>query len=276
VSKRRRGRRTQPFSPPAPRPPVDVTPPSVTAAPPSAGFDALPVTTPSALAAPVPSAFDPVVSSVEITKPSPVLSRLLDAWPHLVLREATVAVVVTALVLALALLVEAPLAGLAAPALPDNPEKAPWYFVGMQEMVSYSAWSGAVLFPLALAVGLLLLPLIDRRGQRTGRWFADVGWPIALCSLLAGALTAATGLTWWESGAVRPVALNPAALTLLAALVAAGLGYAVRRRWCASGIALSAVLVGAYVVFTLVGALCRGPSWQFFWPWQSWPSGGPL
>ena len=37
--------------------------------------------------------------------------------------------------------------------------------------------------------------------------------------------------------------------------------------------ALTALAV-AYLVFVLVGALCRGPGWQFLWPWQPWPEVG--
>ncbi|MBN2359631.1 MAG: hypothetical protein JXR83_09250 [Deltaproteobacteria bacterium] len=250
--------------------------PSVTS-PPAPPQPQLEVTKPAAVAPPAlasAEAFDPVPSQVEITKPSPVLPRLVDAWPHLVLREATLAIALCALVIAIAFAVDAPLAGLASPTQPDNPEKAPWYFVGMQEMVSYSARSGAVLFPLALVAGLLLLPLIDRRGERTGRWFADSGWPIALVSALVGAAVAGLGLALWESAAIGARVLDPATLVLIAGALAAAAGLAVRRRWSAGGVALVAVLIGAYLVFTVVGVWCRGPSWQFFWPWQPWTGGG--
>jgi len=237
------------------------------------GFDLLPVTQPSGAAAPN-SAFDPLPSLTEITKPTPQLSRLVDAWPHLAIREAVLAIAVSALAIAMAFIVDAPLAGLASPTQPDNPEKAPWYFVGMQEMVSYSAWSGAVLFPLALLIGLLLLPLLDRRGARTGRWFADAGWPIALIAPLVGAFVAASGLALWLGGATRVIGLDPATLVLIVGALAALLAGLGQRRWSAAGVALLALLLGAYLVFTLVGGCCRGPAWQFFWPWQPWDGGG--
>lgn len=237
------------------------------------GFDLLPVTQPRGLA-PATSPFDPVLSSTEVTKPTPVLPRWVDAWPHLALREAVLAIGVTALVIGLAFVVDAPLAGLASPTQPDNPEKAPWYFVGMQEMVSYSALSGAVLFPLALLLGLLLLPLLDRRGGRPGRGLADAGWALALLSALTGVAAAIGGLALWLAGASRRLGLDPAALVLIAGTLLALVAGVQRRRWSAAGVALVATLLGAYLVFTLVGGLCRGPSWQFFWPWQPWDGGG--
>jgi quinol-cytochrome oxidoreductase complex cytochrome b subunit len=218
--------------------------------------------------------FDQLSSELEITKRSPAMPRLVDAWPHLVLREAALAIALVALLVTIATVVDAPLAGPASPTQPDNPEKAPWYFIGMQEMVSYSAWSGAVLFPLLLLVGLLLFPLLDRRGEHTGRWFADVGWPMALCSALAGILVAGCGLALWESGIPSLRVLDPAALVLVVSILMAVAGSVVRRRWSAGGAVLVAVLLGGYLLFTVVGIWCRGPFWQFYWPWQPWVAGG--
>ncbi|NIQ96371.1 MAG: cytochrome B6, partial [Desulfuromonadales bacterium] len=96
----------------------------------------------------------------------------LPAAPWLFRAEAAVALSTLALLLALALAVDAPLSERADPAHPPNPAKAPWYFVGVQEMVSHSALIGGVVVPLVLALLLLLAPLLDRSSSPGGFWLA--------------------------------------------------------------------------------------------------------
>ncbi len=165
-------------------------------------------------------------------------STLVSSWPGLFVRELTVVLALSALLLLLALLVEAPLGPLASPTEPDNPEKAPWYFVGVQEMVSYSASSGVLLFPAALVVALLLIPMVERRGSRTGLWFADSGAALALLAALAGAGTSALGLWLWETGRLSQSGLDPALLLLVTAVVLASLALWRRRSLHAAGVAL--------------------------------------
>jgi quinol-cytochrome oxidoreductase complex cytochrome b subunit len=94
------------------------------------------------------------------------------SWPHLVFRELILFLVVMAVVLFLAIFWNAPLEEFANPIHPPNPAKAPWYFLGLQELVSYSAFWGGVVVPGLLVTALLLLPYIDRRRLGVGRWFA--------------------------------------------------------------------------------------------------------
>ena len=53
-----------------------------------------------------------------------------------------------------------------------NPSKAPWYFLGLQEMVSYSAFWGGIGVPGLMVALLLVVPYIDRGTKGVGRWFA--------------------------------------------------------------------------------------------------------
>ena len=55
---------------------------------------------------------------------------------------------------------------------PPNPAKAPWYFLGLQEMVSYSAFWGGVGIPTMFVLLLLAAPYLDRRPAGVGKWFA--------------------------------------------------------------------------------------------------------
>ena len=94
------------------------------------------------------------------------------SWPHLIFRELLLFLLVVAAVLFLAVFWNAPLEELANPVHPPNPAKAPWYFLGLQELVSYSAFWGGVVVPGVLVVALVLLPYLDRNRKGVGRWFA--------------------------------------------------------------------------------------------------------
>ncbi len=66
----------------------------------------------------------------------------------------------------------APLEEMADPTRTPNPAKAPWYFLGLQELVHYSALIGGVVVPTLLVALLLVLPYVDRDPHGSGRWFA--------------------------------------------------------------------------------------------------------
>ena len=101
-----------------------------------------------------------------------VPSQEVFAWPHLLLREVLLFVGTFAVVLLLSLLFNAPLEEVANPVHPPNPAKAPWYFLGLQELVAHSAFLGGVLIPGILVSLLFLLPYLDRNPAGVGRWFA--------------------------------------------------------------------------------------------------------
>jgi quinol-cytochrome oxidoreductase complex cytochrome b subunit len=94
------------------------------------------------------------------------------SWPHLVFRELLLLLLVIAAVLFLAIFWNAPLEEKANPIHPPNPAKAPWYFLGLQELVSYSAFWGGVVVPGLLVTALILLPYFDHKRKGVGRWFA--------------------------------------------------------------------------------------------------------
>ena len=88
---------------------------------------------------------------------------LVMVWPHLLVRHAVVAVGVLLLVLILAILFDAPLREVANPFETPNPEKAPWYFAALQELLShFHPFVAGVLVPGAVVIGLIALPYIDR------------------------------------------------------------------------------------------------------------------
>ena len=94
------------------------------------------------------------------------------AWPHLLYRELLVTLAVIVALHVISLLFMAPLESIADPTRTPNPAKAPWYFLGLQELVHYSAFVGGVLVPTLIVLALVVLPYVDRQPHGVGRWFA--------------------------------------------------------------------------------------------------------
>ncbi len=94
------------------------------------------------------------------------------SWPDLLTAELFVFVITLVGVLVLSLMFNAPLEEPVNVMHPPNPAKAPWYFLGLQEMVSYSAFWGGIGIPTVEVVILFLLPYLDRKKVGIGRWFA--------------------------------------------------------------------------------------------------------
>jgi quinol-cytochrome oxidoreductase complex cytochrome b subunit len=91
--------------------------------------------------------------------------------PILFKAELAVGLLTLSFLLVLSFLIDAPLSGRADPLRPPNPAKAPWYFVGIQEMVSHSALVGGIVVPLFIGLFLVLCPVLDRSRLPGGKWF---------------------------------------------------------------------------------------------------------
>lgn len=95
----------------------------------------------------------------------------LPSWPHLVYREFIVGLLTTAALLLLSLVANAPLEPLADPSRTPNPAKAPWYFLGVQELAHWSAFWGGVFVPALTVAALCALPYFDRHLDGVGQYF---------------------------------------------------------------------------------------------------------
>lgn len=93
----------------------------------------------------------------------------VHTWPHLVRIEFLIAVLTFVLLLVWSLFIDAPLEEPANPAKTPNPSKAPWYFLGLQEMLVYfDPWMAGVVLPSLILVGLMLIPFIDVNPKGNG------------------------------------------------------------------------------------------------------------
>jgi hypothetical protein len=86
----------------------------------------------------------------------------VPVWPHLVMRETIAAIIAVILLLGLSMFVDAPLEEIADPFFSMNPSKAPWYFLGLQELLVYfTPWIAGVAIPVLVIIGLMAIPYID-------------------------------------------------------------------------------------------------------------------
>ena len=90
-------------------------------------------------------------------------------WPDLVYTEMLCMVILTIVLVAWSILLPAPIEQPANPADSPNPSKAPWYFLGLQEMLVYfDPWLAGVVFPTLIIVGLMAIPYIDVNPKGNG------------------------------------------------------------------------------------------------------------
>ncbi len=125
-----------------------------------------------------------VVKGKEPKVDEPV-DQMVFAWPKLIVREVVLFMLVLAAVSLVAVWFDAPLEGPANPAEPENPAKAPWYFVGLQELTSYHGFIGGVAIPGALVLLAMIVPyveiafevLMNKKIRGSGVWFSRYRWP---------------------------------------------------------------------------------------------------
>jgi len=104
-----------------------------------------------------------VVDRESVTEAARPVDDTVFTWPHLLVRHVVVALGTAAVVLGLAVSFSAPLRGLANPNVTPEPAKAPWYFAGLQELLSrFDPLVAGILVPAGGVLVLLLLPYIDR------------------------------------------------------------------------------------------------------------------
>jgi hypothetical protein len=90
-------------------------------------------------------------------------------WPDLVFSEFICMVLLTVIMVVWSIALRAPLEEPANPALAPNPSKAPWYFLGLQEMLVYfDPWLAGVVLPGLIIVGLMAIPYIDTNPKGNG------------------------------------------------------------------------------------------------------------
>jgi quinol-cytochrome oxidoreductase complex cytochrome b subunit len=202
--------------------------------------------------------------------------------PNLILRELVVALILIAFVLAFSVAFDAPLDTKANPGLSPNPTKAPWYFVGLQEiLLHFHPLFALLIIPAVMLLGLLSIPYVDYRFNTAGVWFASSkGRRMALVTVMAATVLTPLGIltdeyvvhfAGWLPG-TPPVLSNgllPAIVCLAVLIAFYGL---MKKRYAASNNELIQsvfiLFVVAFIVLTITGVWFRGEEMGLKWPWR--------
>lgn len=214
----------------------------------------------------------------------------VHVWPHLVSIELVGALIYLIALTLMSIFVKAPLFDIANPELTPNPSKAPWYFLGLQELLlhMHPALAGVVV-PTAVLVLLGAIPYIDRSRAGTGIWFSGPkGWPITKFSFIytsvwnLGLILLDEYLPAGEGahgiGPLLELYGVPAAITdifiplVFMTFIPWSLAVIVKRRWNANTreimIALYTFFFASFILLTVIGTAFRGHSMQLMWPWE--------
>jgi hypothetical protein len=149
-------------------------------------------------------------------RPVPTASseRFELTWPYFMYTVVLCFLLTTIALWVWSMAIPAPLEPLADPNKTPNPSKAPWYFVGLQELLVYfDPWIAGVMLPTLIIVGLMAIPYIDRNPHGIGEYnYKDRKFAVIVFSI---------GMAFW-------------------------------------------------FILIIVGYFFRGPSWEWYWPWESW------
>jgi stalled ribosome alternative rescue factor ArfA len=138
-------------------------------APATAAVPAAAAPAPAAAAATIPKGVRPqrlltVVKAKAIQQVKTTPSDKVSTWPHLLLIEFVALLAITALLIVMSVVIQAPLLEAANANVTPNPSKAPWYFLGLQELLTYfdPQIAGVTVPTIIGLIGFMAIPYIDR------------------------------------------------------------------------------------------------------------------
>ncbi len=192
--------------------------------------------------------------------------------PHLLMRELAVGLTVIAVVMLLATLFDAPLGAPANPGMSPNPAKAPWYFMGFQELqIHLEPLIAVVILPTLGALALMFLPYLRFDREMSGPWFLSktgrtTGALAAMVALIVTPLLVLIDEFWLQQvGGAGWIAV-----AVVAALIAV-FAFAVKKSFGPEKAeivqALFILFLVAFAILTITGVWFRGPGMALVWPW---------
>ena len=192
----------------------------------------------------------------------------LMTYPHLLIREAIAFQVLVIAMVLVALFWDAPLEQLANPLLTPNPAKAPWYFLGLQELLHFfPPFVAGILIPTLVVIGLVVIPYFNVNIEGAPIWSRPArNLRVVLITIFA-LLAFLAGFDAWT-------------IFVPTAIVAAFLVFSYTARAGEKGFLPSLArkpiswwvmtwYISVALCLTVVGTFFRGPGWSWVWPWRT-------
>ena len=206
-------------------------------------------------------------------------TRYVDTVPELVVRELVFALGLIAFVFLFSIFFDAPMMNKANPAYSPNPAKAPWYFMGIQElMLHFHPVFAVLIIPLLAVTALFLIPWIGYTKKTPGKWFhsrqgkflsarsAAAGGLFTVIAVIAGEFLVkpetwlATAPTILTEGII-PVVVNGSLIFLVLYLLWRKKELSTTEKV----FSLASFFTAAYLVLLVAGQWFRGPGMDLGW-----------
>jgi len=194
----------------------------------------------------------------------------IQTYPEVLFRAMVAIEVLTITLVGVALLFNAPLEGIADPSHTPNPAKAPWYFLGLQEMLHYfPPVVAGVLVPTLVVIGLIVIPYFNINVEAEGVFLKDRKRRILIFYVIAAALS--LFLLFFDVYVALVPTLIVAGFMALAAQSSPQSPSAFRRYLTAKPLSfwIMTWFLFELAVLTAVGTFFRGPGWSWVLPWRS-------
>lgn len=203
------------------------------------------------------------------------------AFPIVAILEMLLSLGVGLFLLFLSLMINAPLEEIANPNQTTDPAKAPWYFMGLQEMLEHGHPTlMAVILPALMVLFVLAIPYIDNSPTGAGRWFTSergkkIARNTALYAMVVMPLFILLDNFFTPRELLRGIVPDLVAQVVIPVMILGGLVLLpllvlMRSKPTAREVVLVAftMLFVSAIIFTLTGFLFRGPGFELYAPWN--------
>lgn len=190
-------------------------------------------------------------------------------YPHLLLREAIALEILVIAMVVIALFWDAPLEQLANPLLTPNPAKAPWYFLGLQELLHFfPPFVAGIVIPTLVVLALVVIPYFNVNVEGEPLWSRRPSRNLR--SVLATTILLLGFLAFFDAWTIIVPTAIVASLLILS--------YTARQQITGWQAVLASKplswwimtwFIAVSICLTVVGTFFRGPGWSWIWPWRT-------
>jgi quinol-cytochrome oxidoreductase complex cytochrome b subunit len=196
---------------------------------------------------------------------------VVQTFPEALFRAIVAIELFTIFLVTISLLFNAPLEGLADPSHTPNPAKAPWYFLGLQEMLHYfPPVVAGVLAPGLVVFALIVIPYFNINIEADGFFLKDRRKRLRMFAVVVLALSLFL-VAFHVYAALVPTLLIAGLMTVAA--ISSPQSSSASRRYLASKPLSFWIMTWFLVelaVLTGIGTFFRGPGWSWVWPWKGY------
>jgi menaquinol-cytochrome c reductase cytochrome b/c subunit len=198
----------------------------------------------------------------EVEKPD---EKLVMTFPNLIIREVICFQVVVIILALVSLFVNAPLEGLANPQNTPNPAKAPWYFLGLQELLhSFPPIVAGVIIPTLVVIALVIIPYFNVNIKREGLWIRNPRMTFIKLSIVVAVVMVVTIFYNTFTIAIPTALLYIIIIPPFFIKTKGRFVNWVSKRSLSEWIMVWFVLIAT--VLTIIGTYFRGAGWSWIWP----------